>query len=157
MQNSLSMVKYNHKNWDLTDKEEVDLANKAVEVSRSPIMALDATYDAADKLLRVIEAHGSSGVHYFCTDEKLKAIIERFRELADRIEKLPHYTSEDSSDDSAKRLRRICELWEEGRTEHVERWASNIDDSYIRFILAWAGVEEEVYEAIVASQYKETE
>ena len=80
-------VSYNNLDWDKTDKEEVDMLNKSLEVSESPIMALDSVYDAGRKLLNVIEADDQIHV---CEEGKLLLIIDNFLKLVDRLLMLPH-------------------------------------------------------------------
>ena len=84
------MVHYNNLNWDITDKEEVDLIKAAIEASATPIHALDAIYDAGRKLLRALEAEANEGKHYEIHTEKMEYIEKNFRELADRVATL-HY------------------------------------------------------------------
>ena len=81
---------YNNRDWDKTDKAEVDLINKSLEVSQSPIMALDAPFDAARKLIIQLEEDARQGVLYECQAVKLRAIRDGFNKLADRVEKLPY-------------------------------------------------------------------
>ena len=74
--------------WDQTDKEEVDLVNKGIEVSLTPIHALDVTYDATRKLLNYIERQAAQGTRYDCQIGKMQLILENYRDLVDKIEKI---------------------------------------------------------------------
>ena len=79
---------YNNMEWDKTDKAEVDLINRSIDISLSPIHALDAPYDAARKLIIEIEREAKDGIRYRCQIDKMKMIVDNFKDLADRIEKL---------------------------------------------------------------------
>ena len=78
-------VAYTPTKWDITDKQEVDLINLAIEVSDTPIHALDSIYDAGAKLLRAIE---HSDTIYSIQEIKLQSIVKGFRDLANRVEGL---------------------------------------------------------------------
>jgi len=84
------MVQYNNLDWDLTDKEEVDLVRAAVAVSASPIHAFDAIYDAGRKLLKDLENDACNGIRYEVQTEKMEMITANFRSLAESIEALEY-------------------------------------------------------------------
>ena len=79
---------YNNQAWDKTDREEVDLINKAILLSQSPIYALDSTYDASAKLLYLLEKEAEEGTRHKASKAKMILIAERFRDLATRVENL---------------------------------------------------------------------
>jgi len=79
------MVKYNDIEWDLTDKQEVDLINAAIEVSNTPIHALDTVYDAGRKLIDFIEREAEDDIYYEVRTEKMEMIEKGLRTLADRV------------------------------------------------------------------------
>ena len=84
------MVQYNNLDWDLTDKEEIDLIRAAIEVSASPIHALDAIYDAGRKLLKDLESEACNGIRYEVQTEKMEMISKNFKDLSERIEALEY-------------------------------------------------------------------
>ena len=89
------MIEYNNLDWDLTDKQEVDMINAAIEVALTPIHALDSVYDAGMKLLQSIEDEGDLGVYYHVQTVKMENIEKHFRELADRVATLRYKEAEE--------------------------------------------------------------
>jgi len=86
-------VEYNDQEWDLTDKQEVDLINAAIAVSETPIHALDAIYDAGRKLLGQLEAEAEDEIYYEVHTEKMEYIANNFKGLADSVESLKYKES----------------------------------------------------------------
>ena len=84
------MVHYNNLDWDVTDKQEVDLILAAIEVSATPIHALDAIYDAGRKLLKALENEAADGNRYEVQTEKMEMIAKNFKDLSERVETLEY-------------------------------------------------------------------
>lgn len=92
------MIEYNNLGWDLTDKQEVDMINAAIEVALTPVHALDSVYDAGMKLLQSIEDEATnSEIYYPVQTVKMEAIERHFRELADRVASLRYKEAEEIS------------------------------------------------------------
>ena len=81
----MNELKYNHMEWDKTDKEEVDLINAALAVSVTPVHALDAILDAGHKLILAIE---DADDIFEVQAIKMRSIIVGFEKLANRVEDL---------------------------------------------------------------------
>jgi len=88
-------IDYNDQEWDITDKQEVDLVNAAIEVSLTPIHAFDAIYDAGRKLMRELEQEAEDGNYYEVHTEKMEYIVKNFKSLADSIESLRYIESQE--------------------------------------------------------------
>ena len=88
-------IEYNDQEWDLTDKQEVDLINAAVEVSLTPIHAFDAVYDAGRKLIQELEHEALEGNYYEIHTEKMEYIVANLKSLADSLESLGYLESQE--------------------------------------------------------------